>query len=191
MRYAEIIEQHTSPGRPFKGVSFSGVTGTMAAALAADGAVCALRYPATAVKRWALQWIHLHYVCIGAFAAPVTAGRRLALKRGSGGDPSGGTALDVVRNDSGLGSTNETAPTGQIATTGALTMTGVTLESAVRARLLIAHAGASGNDYDELWSFDDPLILRPGQLAAIVAGATFDAAGTWQLAVKGGGVELP
>lgn len=191
MRFAEIIDQHTSKGRTFKGQSFAGVTGTIAAALAANASVFAARYPVAATKRFAVQWIHLHYVCIGAFTAPVTAGRRLALRRGSGGDPSGGTDIDVVRNQSDLTSGTETLLTGQVATTGALTMTDVTLETAARARLLVAHAGASGNDYDELWTFNDPMILLPGQLFAIAAGATFDAAGTWQLSVKGSGVELP
>lgn len=191
MRFAEIIDQHTSKGRQFKGQGFTGVTGTIAAALAANGSVFAARYPVAATKRFAVQWMHLHYVCLGAFTAPVTAGRRLDLRRGSGGDPSGGVDIAVVRNQSDLTSGTETLLTGQVATTGALTMTNVTLETAVRARLLLAHVGASGNDYDELWTFDDPLILLPGQLAAIAAGATFDAAGTWQLSVKGAGVELP
>jgi hypothetical protein len=193
MKQADAIAilEHTYKHGPQRGQTFSGVTGTMAAALANAATVCAVRYPLAGTRRFALTWLHLHYVCLGAFTVPVTAGRRLALRRGAGGDPSGGTDLDVVRNQSDISATNEAVVTGQISATAALTMTGVTLETAVRMRMLLAHAGASGNDYDEIWAPADPLILLPGQLAAITAGQVFDAAGTWQLSVKGGGVELP
>ncbi len=94
-----------------------------------------------------------------------------------------------MRNQSDL--TSETPLTGMVATTGAMTMTSVVFEDAVRARLMLVQAGNAGNDYDEIWQFDDPLILLPGQCIGILAGQAFDAAGTWQLNVKGAGVEVP
>jgi hypothetical protein len=172
----------------YRGQSFSGYTGTMAAALGAGTTVFALRYPAAAVGVLIVHWMHLHFTCLGTFTAPVTAGRRLALRRGAGADPSSGTAIDAVRSKSdGV----EPLITGQVATTAALVTTGITWEAASLARLMLSHAGTAGLDYDEMWRPDDPLaILKPGELLGILAPAAFDAAGTWQLSVKGQAVEV-
>jgi hypothetical protein len=172
MRYSEALAINGAYGSfaNYRGQSFAGFTGTMAAGLGL------------------LQWMHLHYTCIGAFTTPVTAGRRLVLKRGSGGDASGGTDLDFTRHRS---ASTEALWTGQVAATGALTMTGVTYETPTRARLMLSQCGAAGADYDEIWTFDDPYFLAPGELVGIVAPALFDAAGTWQLSVKGGVVGVP
>lgn len=193
MNYADLAAKHI--GRkgafPLNGCKFSGRTGVMAAGLTSGSAVLTLRYPDTATKVWALQWLHVHVACIGVFTTPVTASRSLHLVRSTDVDAgaSGGNALDVVRNDSRF--PTETLPVGRIADTAALTMTDITLDSAAAARLALSQVGASGADYDEIWTFDDPLILIPGQTVALVAGATFDAGGTWQLTVKGGGCEIP
>jgi hypothetical protein len=190
MRHAEAARDHNkAEGLTFRGQGFSGMTGTMAAALANAAAVFAARYPLVATHRFLVQWIHLHYVTLVGYTVPFTAGRSLICKRGSGGDASSGTDISVVRNQSDL--TSENLLTGQVATTGALTMTSVSFETPVKARLLLAQAGNAGNDYDEIWTFDEPFILLPGQLLGILAGQAFDAAGTWQLSVKGGGVEVP
>jgi len=187
MNYLQARQQ-AGGSLPFKGQTISGVTGTMAAALAANAVVTAWRYPTTGPTKGLVHWVHLHYVCIVAFTAPVTAGRQLHIIRGSGGDASGGTALDVSRNQSDL---TETLFTGQIATTAGLTMTNVVYTSEVpKARMLLAHAGAAGSSYDEIWRFDDPLMLLPGELLAVRTPAQFDAAGTWQLNIKVGAGEL-
>jgi len=188
MRFKQALEVEAALGGLYRGQSFAGFTGTIAAALAASSTVFAGRYPLAATGKYLLKWVHLHFTCLVSFTTPVTAGRRLSLKRGSGGDPSDGTAIDVVRDHSA--EATETLLTGQVATTGALTMTSVTYETPTRARLMLSQAGSAGLDYDEIWHFDDPLILLPGQLFGIVAPAQFDAAGTWQLGVKGGGVEV-
>jgi hypothetical protein len=185
MRYSEALRDHQGGFLRRYGGSFDGVTGTMAAALASGAAVFAQRFDeALADGVVQIDWIHLHYVCLVAFTAPVTAGRALVLKRGASAtaDPAGGAATTHMGDE--LGGSGGLA--GRVATTGALTMTGITLESAVRRRLLLAHAGAAGNDYDEIWSFaDDPLYLSPGESIALVAEQAFDAAGTWQLSVTG------
>lgn len=186
-RYIRIRNEH---GGYWRGQRIGGVTGTIAAGLASGSAVFTARYPAAGLGRVLVRWLHLHYVCIAAFTTPVTASRRLALQRGSGADPSGGAAGIVSRDQSDPAT--ETAMVTRIATTGALTMTSVTLETDSRERMLLAHAGASGQDYDEIWDMrDDPMVLLPGQLLAITAPATFDAGGTWQLSVKGSCVEVP
>ena len=178
-------------GVKFTGQSFSGITGAMAAALADQAAVCVLRYPAAATGKLLVDWIHLHYVTLIAYTTAVTAGRRLTLKRGSGdANASGGADLSIVRDQSDVSATEEPLCTGQIATTGALTTSGITFETATKARLLLVQAGAAGADYDEIWTFDDPLILLPGQCVGILAGQAFDAAGTWQLDFKGHCKEL-
>lgn len=193
MNFAELVQRYGAKrgAQPFNGCKFSGATGTMAAGLTAGSAVLTLRYPDTATKLWALQWLHVHVSCIGVFTTPVTAGRSLHLVRSTDVDAgaSGGNALDVVRNDSRW--TAETLPVGRVATTATLTTTGISFDTAVAARLALSQVGASGADYDEIWTFTDPLILIPGQTAAIVAGATFDAGGTWQGTFKGGGCEIP
>ncbi len=189
MKYLEALQARAALGSlsRYQGQSFAGFTGTMAAALGAGSTVFAARYPVAATKRYLVRWIHLHFICVAAFTVPITAGRRLSLRRGSGGNPSTGTDIDVMRDQS---SGSETILTGQVATTAALTMTGVTYETPTRARLMLSHVGAAGQDYDELWAFDDPLFLQPGELFGIVAPAAFDAGGTWQLSVKGSGVEV-
>lgn len=193
MNFVELVTKYLGKtgAQPFNGCKFSASTGTMAAALAADAAVFTLRYPDTGVKLWALQWLHVHVTCIGAFTTPVTAGRRLHLVRSTDADSaaSGGNAVDVVRNDPRY--TTEVLPVGRVSSTVALTTTGISFDTAAVARLALSQVGASGADYDELWTFDDPLILSPGMTAALTAGALFDAAGTWQATIKGGGCELP
>lgn len=193
MNFAELVQRYFSKkgAQPFNGCKFSASTGVMAAGLAADAAAFTLRYPDTGTKLWALQWLHVHVSCLTAFTTPVTAGRRLHLVRSTDVDAaaSGGAAVDVVRNDSRY--TTETLPVGRIATTAALTTTGIIFDTAAAARLALSQVGASGADYDEVWTFDDPLILIPGQTVAITAGALFDAGGTWQATIKGGGAELP
>jgi hypothetical protein len=179
--------------RHYKGQLFAGFTGTMAAALGANSTVFAVRYPAAATGLLVVQWMHLHFTCLASFTTPVTAGRRLSLRRGSGGNPSTGTDIDSILaltsdvNDP----VGQTLLTGQVATTGALTMTGVTYDTGTLARMMLSHVGSSGLDHDELWKSYDPLaFLRPGELLGIVAPAAFDAAGTWQLSVKGRAFEI-
>lgn len=193
MNYADAITlvEKNFPHGPVRGQTFSGITGTVAAALASAGVVFGVQYPAAATKRFALEWLHLHYVTLVAYTTPVTAGRRLHLKRGSGGAYTTGTDLDIVRNQSDVAAASETALVGQVATTGALTTTGVTFETPVRYRFVLVQAGNAGNDYDEIWApADGPLILNPGQSAALLAGQVFDAVGTWQASIKGGGREI-
>jgi len=186
------FNQNTREGLPRRGQIITGITGTMAAGLSVGSTVWAFRYPASASGVLYVSRVHQHYCCIGSFTTPVTAGRRLHLVRGSGGDPSGSSALDVERKNAN--DTLETLVSGRIANTGGVTVTSVSYETPVKRRLLLAHAGSAGVDYDEEWRFDgiaaEPLYLQPGQLLGCVAGATFDAAGTWQLNLSVDAIEL-
>src|SRR3972149_4070731 len=97
MRFKQALEVEAALGGLYRGQSFAGFTGTIAAALAASSTVFAGRYPLAATGKYLLKWVHLHFTCLVSFTTPVTAGRRLSLKRGSGGDPSDGTAIAAVR----------------------------------------------------------------------------------------------
>jgi hypothetical protein len=186
----EVLKRFPS-SRLINRQTFTGMTGTIAAGLASGGCVCAARYPADGVGKTLLYRLHLHYVCLGVFTAPITAGRSLVLARGSGADPSGGSALSVFDADTIAAVAGSQLLAGRIATTGALTVTGITFETAPRARMLLAHAGSAGNDYDEIWDLSrDPVVLAPGELFGLRAGQAFDAGGSWQLSVKGEAVEL-
>jgi hypothetical protein len=188
MRYFEALQAKAYFGSltRHRGQTISGFTGTMAAGLTAASTVLAARYPSAALGLGILKWMHLHYTCLLGFTAPITAGRRLSLKRGSGADATGGTDLDVVRD---ISSSTETLWTGKVASTTGLGGA-ITYETATRRRMQLAHAGVAGVDYDELWVFDDPLIFLPGQVCGIVAPAAFDAVGTWQLSAHMGVSEV-
>ena len=166
-------------------------TGTIGAGLADGACIFTLRYPAAATKRFYIQRINLHFICIVSFATPVTAGRSLGLFRHPGADFTGGAAIAPVRGKSDFAGT---LPAGRIATTAALTASG-TFETAPLALLALSHAGSSGADYDETWRWigneADPLILNPGEMIGLNAVGAFDAAGTWQLTIKADGAEAP
>lgn len=170
-------------------------TGLISAGLAGEACIWTLRYPEAATKRLVVQRVHVHVVTETGFTTSVTGTRGLKLCRGApattAADPSGGLPFVPVRK---LSSNDETLGIGRIATTGALTTTGLPLEATAIRRLLMAQSGASGADYDENWLFDgqeaDPIWLLPGQMVAIAANATFDAAGTWRAAVTYDAVEM-
>lgn len=206
MGYQQLYRGSYGHGNLEKGQVGSALTGTIAAGLAADASIWTLRYPELTVnpgksrgqsKRLYIQRIHVQYVCGTAFTTPVTLGRHLKLVRGAptsgtASNPSGGAAFVMVHKRSD--DTQETLGVGRVATTGALTTTGITFEANVIQRMLLSGVGASGNSYDEAWRFDgveaDPIYLLPGELLAIQAGATFDAVGTFELNVDVDAVEL-
>lgn len=174
------------------GYSVSSATGTIAAALAANATVFAMRLdPASAVRAY-IERVRFQWTTIAAFTAPVTVNRRLALYRGSGNATAGGTAIATVAKKHSVlgGSEFETAQGGdvRISTTGALTVTGITYETdAIRAASFV-HVGAAGAHHEVIWEFNPaecaPVILEPGQLVALRNPTVMDAGGTWQLTVN-------
>lgn len=179
--------------RSLNNYATSSVTGTIAAAAAANATFFAMRLDPGAGRLAFIDRVRCQYTTIVAYTTPVTANRRLALFRGSGAAASGGSAItEGVRKDTANGSPSEfDAANGgdiRISTTGALTVTGITYETnPIRTQSLV-HAGAAGAVSEWVWEFAAtecaPIVLQPGQLIAIRNPVAMDAAGTWQLSVS-------
>lgn len=172
--------------------SVSNITGTIAAALAANSSIFAMRLDPGSAKKAYIERIRIAYTCLVAFTTPLTAGRRLAVYRGSGAATSGGTAISTVakKHSISAGSEFETAQGGdvRIASTGALTVTGITFEANEFATFPLVHVGNAGNFFEAVFEFNTnesaPIVLEPGQLMAIRNPAAMDAAGTWQATIR-------
>jgi len=173
--------------------SASGMSGTVAAALAAGGTVFSMRNDSGSSKRVFVERIRLQYTTQVAYTTPLSAIRRLHLVRStvSSANPSGGTALvPVAKNSLHTDSECSTAGGGdcRIATTAALTITGTTWDTNVIRLCTLGHVGAAGAFLEQVWEFSPsesaPIVLEPGQALGLVAGALFDAAGTWTLGVN-------
>lgn len=174
------------------GFGIAATTGTLTAAIAANSTFFAMRLdPGSAVRAF-VERIRVEYTTIVAYTTAVTAGRRLALYRGSGAAASGGTAIAAAIAKHSASNTSEfnSANGGdiRISTTGALTVTGITYEANALRELSLTHLGAAGASRDLVWEFSahesQPIQLEPGQLIGIRNPAAMDAAGTWQLAVS-------
>lgn len=168
------------------------VTGTMAAALAANSPVYAMRLNPSSPKLVRIHRVRLQWTTVVGFTVPLTAGRRLAIFRGAGAACAGGVALGVTseRDSASPASQCDIAQGGdqRISITGALTVAGVTFEVSPFKVMSLSHVGALGGYAEAVFEFDDdtggPLILRPGELMAIRTPVAMDALGTWQLAVN-------
>jgi len=167
-------------------------TGTVATAAAAGAAVFAMRLdPGSAINAY-VESIRLRWTTIVAFTTPITQTRSIVLTRGSGAAASGGTAIAAVtKKDTSYGASEfDTASGGdvRVATTGALTVTGITFEATNLAEATLVHVGTAGAYYEVVYEFqvrNHPVELLPGQLLAVrVGGSAMDAAGTWSLGVE-------
>lgn len=167
-------------------------TGTIGAAAAANAAVYAARLnPGYAGKAY-IDLIKLRYTCVVAFTTPITQARSLVLVRGAGAAATGGTAIaTATKKDSTYGASNMDASLGgdaRIASTGALTVTGITFETVNLGEMTLAHVGAAGAYYEHIYEFTNrshPIELNAGELIAVRVGAGgMDAAGTWALGVE-------
>lgn len=169
------------------GYTVAGTTGTMAAALAQNAFVFAMRAATGLAGVLEIRRVRLQWTTIAAFTTPITAGRSLGLYRGAAGTPSGGTALTPRERDTGALSTlGGLAAAAQIATTAALTLNSATKEAEAQALMTLVHAGAAGAYVEELFEFygeTAPISLNAGELLAIAPPAAMDAGGTWQLGV--------
>lgn len=166
-------------------------TGTIAAALAVNSSVFAMRLnPGYSGKAW-VDSIRLRWTTIVAFTTPITQTRSLSIMRGAGAAASGGTniATAAKKDTSYSGSQFDGVNGGdlRISTTGALTVTGITYETVSLAEMTLAHVGAAGNFYEVVYEFsvrNHPIELNPGELLAIRNLTAMDAAGTWSLGVE-------
>ncbi len=170
------------------GYSISGHSGTVAAALGANSSVFAMRLDPGTTRLAYIERIRIQFTTIVAFTTLVSAGRRLALFRGSGASTAGGTAASAVSKDSTSQPSEFLAVQGgdsRIASTGALTVTGITFETDPIAVFSLTHVGAAGAFSEWVWDANQhtPIILQPGQLLAVRAPVAMDAAGTWQFSI--------
>jgi hypothetical protein len=166
-------------------------TGTLAAAQAAGSAFVVLRNnPAANVTSMLhFQRIRLLWTTIAAFTVPVTAGRRLELYRGTGAAASGGTAIATAPKKvmSSISSQLDAASGGAInvATTTALTTTGIIWEAYPFDCMTLSHCGAAGAFYEKVIEYtapnDQPYELGPGECIGVRCPVAMDAGGTWQL----------
>lgn len=167
-------------------------TGTVGAAIAAGGAVFAMRLdPGSTKKAW-VNSVKLRWTTIVAFTTPITQTRSLVITRGSGAASSGGTSIPAAtKKDSTYAASEFDVALGgdiRIATTGALTVTGITWEAVNIGELTLVHVGAAGAFYEAVYEFSvrsHDVELNPGEVLGIRVGpSAMDAAGTWSLGVE-------
>ena len=167
-------------------------SGTIAAAAAAGAAVFAMRLDPSATNSAWIDSIRLRWTTITAFTTPVTATRSIVITRGNGAAASGGTAISSATKKDSLYPASEfdSALGGdmRIASTGALTVTGITFETTNLAEMTLIQVGAAGGFYEAVYELsvrNHPIELHAGELIAVRVGASaMDAAGTWVLGVE-------
>jgi hypothetical protein len=175
----------------------AGTTGIVAAALASGGTVFALRVSPAGGKMAYIYKVLVEYTTQVAYTVPLSAIRRLGVYRGAGAATSGGTSLDtsVNKKDPATGANSKTTIAlggdTRIATTGALTITGITWEVGplVEMPLGTTAVGTAGGSRQLAWTPGEDVNthafeLEPGQVLGIRAGALFDAAGTWVASIS-------
>lgn len=167
-------------------------TGVIAAAATAGSAVFAMRLdPGSSKKAW-IDMIKLRWTTTVAFTTPVTATRSIVLTRGSGAAASGGTAITTAtKKDSTYGASEFDTSLGgdiRVASTGALTVTGITWESVNLGELPLIQVGAAGGYVEAIYEFsarNHAVEMNAGEVLGIRVGSSaMDAAGTWVLGVE-------
>lgn len=181
-----------------EGYGIAAITGSMAAAIAANALVFAMRLDPAATRPIFIDRIRLQWTTLVAFTTPITAGRRIEIVRGSGNAASGGVATIPANKNSVEAPSEVSLAQGgdsRISTTAALTVTGITLEAPALRVVPLVHLGNAGAYMESIMEFNPsdnaPLVLQPGQLMGIRVGQAMDAAGTWQLGVNVDWTEAP
>jgi hypothetical protein len=177
----------------------SAMTGTIAAALAANGCLFAMRLSPSApgdTNAAHIQRISLSWTTIAAFTVPVTAARRLEIHRGNSAAATTGTQYNAGKKMATIANSFVDVAKGgdaRIAATGTLTTTGIVFEQATATTppigvMSLSHLGAAGAFYEKIFDFTAPNTqtpeLNPGELIAIRNPVAMDAGGTFQLAVE-------
>lgn len=170
----------------------SAKSGTIGAAAAANACVFAMRLdPAATNEAW-IDSIRLRWTTVTAFTTPVTATRSIVLVRGNGAAASGGTAIAAAaKKDTAYPASEFDSALGgdmRIASTGALTVTGITFETTNLGEMTLIQVGAAGAFYETVYELsvrNHPIELHAGELLAVRVGASaMDAGGTWVLGVE-------
>ena len=167
-------------------------SGIVAAGAAAGAALFAMRLDPAATNRAWIDSMRIRWTTVTAFTTPVTATRSIVVTRGNGAAASGGTALPTAtKKDSSYPSSEFDSALGgdmRIASTGALTTTGITFETVNFGEMTLIQAGAAGAFYEVVYELsvrNHPIEMLAGEVLAIrVGGTTMDAAGTFVLGVE-------
>lgn len=175
------------------GYAVSGVSGTIAAALAQDSIIlalfCAAQAGLAANKRTGMYFdrIHLAVTTIAAFTTPVIAGRRLAVYRASGAAATGGTVLGVAKKDA-VNAPASVCTDARIAAAALLTVAGITREANPIGTMDLTHVGAAGARQEFVFELaapnNAPLAINANELLVVSNPVAMDAGGTFQLTVK-------
>lgn len=176
------------------GFALSVQSGTMAAALAQDSIVFALRADVTANSEIGvyIDRLRLAFQTIVAFTTPVTAARRLGIYRATnpGAEVSGGT--DVVaairKKDANASAAATTVTKAFMATTAGLTAGGLVREANPLATMDLVSVGAAGGRLEQVYELGAPMsqewCLNPAEYLVVSNPVAMDAAGTWQLTLN-------
>jgi hypothetical protein len=176
------------------GYAVSGVSGAIAAGLAQDSLVLALLCDSAQGNVAANHKLGMYFdrlaiafTTIAAFAAPITAGRRLGVYRATGPAATGGTTLAVARKDAASAPAS-VCTSALITAAGALGAAGITREATPIGTMDLTHVGAAGARQEFLFELaapaNAPIAINPGELLVVSNPITFDAGGTWQLTLK-------
>jgi len=182
--------------------SLTGTTGTMAAALAANSIVFAMKASATDATRpnfpprgpLEIEGLYLCFTAIVAATTPIAAGRKLQIFRGTN-DAAGKTALtggtDLSTSPRPKRNADQGSDSGiadaRIATTAGLTAGAFTRDTAALATFDLTGLGAAGSRAEfTLYELVNggPLYLDQGEILVISNPAQIDAVLTWQLTVN-------
>jgi hypothetical protein len=171
-------------------------TGVVAAAAAAGAAVFTLRTDPTGGKSAYIYRVVIDYTTQVAYTTPLSAVRSLVVSRGSGAAASGGTSLDtfISYKDPGAAVSEAVIANGgdvRIATTGALTVTGITWQvpQFLQCHLGASAVGAAGGTKRCEWATNGDqnmhaIELDAGNVLGVRVGpSAMDAAGTWIAAI--------
>jgi hypothetical protein len=193
---APTIPVHVVQHNRGYGFAVAGVSGLLPAGVAAGALLFALYCPQQAAAQASarigiyLDRLRLAFTTVGAFTAPISAARGLALYRATAGAghalPTGGTPLTVARKDTGAQAAMAMA-TAIIANAAALTPGTVLISGGPIAMLDLAGTGAAGQRQEMIYEFaapaNSPLVIGADELLVVSNPIAMDAAGTWQLAV--------
>jgi hypothetical protein len=182
-------------------------TTTMAAALAANSAVFVMQLSQQAPVIAYIERVRIEFVTLVNFTTSVVAGRRLSLLKGGATlitAFSGGISLAALGqivpkiNTQGSNASWFSAVNGgeiRIATTGAITTTGIIVESTFASDFTLSSAGVAGSFREYLYSTVNraasPIRILPGQFFLIRNPVAMDAAGTWQANIMVDWREVP
>jgi hypothetical protein len=174
--------------------TLSAQTGTMAAALAANSSVFAMRLDPAAGASYKAYIVYFYVTVnvIAAFTTTVTAGRRLALFRGTGGPHTGATQLTPAKFDSVDPASEFAVASGgdcRIATTAALAGAPTFEADPLFTWALTAFGVAGANANYMMGEGRSEVVINQGETLAVRNPAAMDAAGTWQLTVNAGWYE--